>query len=64
MRNDIRKKIVDIIIDYRKTNPDVVYKDFILYLRTINEFNLRAHVVQNKFKFGSMVREAIDSQIQ
>lgn len=53
--------IVSHIIEYRKTNTDVNYKDFIFYLRTINEFNVRAHVVQNKYKFGSMVREAIDS---
>jgi hypothetical protein len=63
VRNDIRQNIVDMIIEYRKDNPDVVYKDFLFYLRTINEFNLRAHVVQNKFMFGSMVREAIASQV-
>lgn len=61
MRNDIRKRIVDLIIEYRKDNRDVVYKEFLSYLKDINEFNIRAHVIQNKYKFGSMVRESIDS---
>lgn len=61
MRNDIRRRIVDLIIEYRKDNRDVVYKEFLSYLKDINEFNIRAHIVQNKYKFGSMVREAIDS---
>jgi hypothetical protein len=61
MRNDIRSRIVDLIIEYKEDNEEVRYKEFLHYLKLNNEFNMRAHVVQNRFMFNSMVREAFSS---
>lgn len=61
MRNDIRARIVDLIKEYKEDSEEVKYKEFIYYLKLNNEFNIRAHVVQNRYLFNSMVREAFDS---
>ena len=61
MRNDIRSRIVDLIKDYKGDNEEVRYKEFLHYLKLNNEFNMRAHVVQNRYMFNSMVREAFSS---
>lgn len=61
MRNDIRQRIVSLITEYRDGATNVNYKEFIQYLKESNEFSMRAHVIANKYKFGSMVRESLDN---
>lgn len=61
MRKDLRERTITLINDFRGDNTEVKYKDFIRYLSENNELNLRAHIVQNRYMFGSIVKESLET---
>ncbi len=56
MRQDTRDRVVTLIKEYMEDNntKDVVYKDFMNYLKKSNELLIRIHVLDNKYMFGSL----------
>ncbi len=61
MRKDIRVRVIDLINEFRGDSVEVKYKDFMRYLKEHDELNIRAHIVENKYMFGSIVKESLSS---
>lgn len=61
MRKDIRDRTITLINEFRGDSLEVKYKDFVRYLKDNNELNLRAHIVENKYMFGSIVKESLEA---
>lgn len=61
MRKDLRDRTITLINEFRGDSTEVKFKDFIRFLSDNNELNLRAHLVHNKYMFGSIVKESLET---
>ena len=58
MNERTRSLVVKEIADLIAGNKEYDYKSFIRYLSDTGQYNLRGHMILNKFTYGTLVKEA------
>ena len=63
MNEQTRSLVIKEIADLIASNQEYDYKHFIKYLDGKEKYNLKGHMLLNKFVYGSLVKEAMNEYI-